>query len=70
MYGNVKSNVKFCCGRADILEFELQKSFCRTKYVLPVCALEKVRDLTMKFLQRSHLVLSQVKHPAGGTSTD
>ena len=43
---------------------------CRTKYVLLVCALEKVSELTKKFLQRSHLVLLQVKHPTDGNVID
>jgi len=41
-----------------------------TKYVLPVCALEKVWELTKKFLQISHLVLSHLKQPANGTAVD
>ena len=32
--------------------------------------LKKVWELTKKFLQRSHLVLLQVKHPADGNAID
>ena len=64
-----KSNFKFRGGWTDILEMK-HESFWRTKYVLPVCALEKVWELTKKFLQRSHLVLSHLKQPANGTAVD
>ena len=42
---------------------EVQESVCRIKYVFPVWALENYLELTRKFLQRSHLVLSHLKQP-------
>lgn len=75
-----KSNFKFRCGRADILDiaFLAMNQIDHIGWItweflwnkIPVCALEKVWELTKKFLQRSHLVLSQVKHPAVRTDWD
>ena len=42
---------------------EVQESVCRIKYIFPVWALENDLELTRKFLQRSHLVLSHLKQP-------
>ena len=51
--------------RAPLFRHE---SFCRAKYdVLPVCALEKVWELTENFLQRSHQFF-HVKHPTVSTA--
>ena len=77
-----KSTFKFRCGRADILEitFLAMNQLDHIRWITRECLpnkirftsllLEKVWELTKKFLQRSHLVLSQVKHPAVGTAID
>ena len=48
----------------------ISRTRLKKKVVLPVCALEKVCELTKKFLQRSHLVLLQLKHPADSNVID